>query len=147
MFYVMVSMLIASGPLILAVTSFLDSFVMNLVKSSTKETDFGRQRLFGSIGFGSASLIAGYAVDNYHNKYLSDYTAAFYVFLPLWLLFIPLAFYVAMVSETETGVKPRYLHPSPAIKNNNKPLKNMETGVVPQILDDDAALKMLRTNL
>ncbi|XP_066921455.1 uncharacterized transporter YwbF-like [Clytia hemisphaerica] len=122
MFHVMMSMLIASGPLILAITSFLDSFVMNLVKSSTKETDFGRQRLFGSIGFGSASLIAGYAVDNYTNKYLSVYTAAFYVFLPLWLLFIPLAFYVAMVSELETAVKPQYLHAFPERKNEQRSL-------------------------
>uniref|UniRef100_A0A7M5XEP1 Major facilitator superfamily associated domain-containing protein n=2 Tax=Clytia hemisphaerica TaxID=252671 RepID=A0A7M5XEP1_9CNID len=99
MFYIMMAVMFASGFVELNVVSFLDTFTMNLVKKSAKKTNFGRQRLFGAIGFALTSFLAGVAIDGYQDDYLSDYTATFYVFLPMFVIFMPMSFYVALKSE------------------------------------------------
>ncbi|XP_066932286.1 major facilitator superfamily domain-containing protein 6-like [Clytia hemisphaerica] len=118
MFYVMMSVMLASGFVELAIGSFLDSFVMNLVEKSTKKTNFGRQRLFGAIGFAATSFVAGIFVDRYEDEYLSDYTAAFYVFFPIFLIFIPISFYVAYEAE----IKPSTGGPVSSTKSLLKPV-------------------------
>ncbi|XP_078658849.1 LOW QUALITY PROTEIN: major facilitator superfamily domain-containing protein 6-like [Branchiostoma floridae x Branchiostoma belcheri] len=47
-------------------------------------SDFGKQRLWGAVGFGLASVIAGFAMDNFserrQNQDETDYSVTFYMF-------------------------------------------------------------------
>ena len=70
-------------------SSILDSTVMKIIETSEQKSTIGGQRWVEPVGFGLFAFIAGVATDNYHNKYLSKYTAIFYIFLPLAILFIP----------------------------------------------------------
>ena len=72
-----------------AIPGFIDSAVMNIVSKSKREATFGKQRLFGSAGFGITSVIVGVCADHYQSQSLSSYTPAFFVFLPAILILIP----------------------------------------------------------
>ena len=107
----------------MAIEALCSYIVCSYIKKtcSPKETDFGRQRLFGSIGFGGASFIAGCAVDHFHDERLSEYTAAFYVILPFCLVFIPFMFHVAWTSEIDSSVESKNIEPSVVVKLKIEP--------------------------
>ena len=90
LFYIILLIIFVSNIFDVPVQGFVDSFVMNVAKSSGKNVCFGMQRVFGSVSFGVANFVAGLAADHYHQpKYMSRYTAVFYVFMPCILLLIP----------------------------------------------------------
>lgn len=66
--------------------SFLDSIVMNVV--AEEGHGYGMQRMYGAIGMGVTTLLAGLAADHYNIRGKSKYTAVFLVYLPLILLTI-----------------------------------------------------------
>ncbi|XP_019615384.1 PREDICTED: major facilitator superfamily domain-containing protein 6-like [Branchiostoma belcheri] len=59
-----------------------DAHTMQLLKNNP--SDFGKQRLWGAVGFGLASVIAGFAMDNFserrQNQDETDYSVTFYMF-------------------------------------------------------------------
>ena len=89
MFYAMLGLFSAMGIFEYTLPGFLDSNVMKVMESNEQKTDFGRQRLFGAIGFAIGSFSSGAASDSFTHKYLSDYTGSVIVFLPFVLLVLP----------------------------------------------------------
>ncbi|KAI8506308.1 hypothetical protein Bbelb_157350 [Branchiostoma belcheri] len=59
-----------------------DAHTMQLLKNNP--SDYGKQRLWGAVGFGLASVIAGFAMDNFsegrQNQDETDYSVTFYMF-------------------------------------------------------------------
>ena len=92
LFYSMFALLIITYIFVSPAQSFLDSIVMNIIQNSPTDQGYGHQRMFGAIGIGTTTLIAGLAADHYEHSTMSKYTAVFFVFLPFILLVIPLVF-------------------------------------------------------
>jgi len=89
MLYAMLGLFSAMGIFEYTLPGFLDSNVMKIIESNKKKTDFGRQRLFGAIGFAIGSFSSGAASESFTHKHLSDYTGSLIVFLPFALLGLP----------------------------------------------------------
>ena len=89
LFYTMLTVMIIAGFFSVPLAGFIDSVVMNVIKTGKQKTNFGAQRMVGSISFGLANFLAGVAADNYQHPTLSNYTAIFYVFLPQMILLLP----------------------------------------------------------
>lgn len=90
LFYVMMAMFILEQCLTGPLVSLLDSFIMNVVTSSSDPTSFGIQRVFGSIGFGVFSFLSGFTADNFDHTSLSKYSPVFFLSAPLFLIMIPI---------------------------------------------------------
>ena len=82
------------GPL----PAYVDTMSVNAVKTSDTGATYGIQRIFGSLGFSLASLLASVAVEHYHDKWLSKYTAVFILYFSCAIALIPFGYYV--VSQT-----------------------------------------------
>jgi len=72
-----------------AVLSFIDSMVIKKVNSCKKPTAFGYQRLFGSIGFGTASLIVSLAIEYNNTKLLPKYGPANLTIMIAAIILVP----------------------------------------------------------
>ena len=59
LFYVMLVLVFVSNIFSNPINGFVDSFVMNVVKSHPRKSDYGKQRMFGAIGFGVSNALAG----------------------------------------------------------------------------------------
>ena len=96
LFYVIFGIMILSGFFSVPLAGFIDSAVMNVIKTGQKKTSFGAQRVVGSISFGVANLLAGVASDHYGKSHptLSHYTPIYYIFIILMLLLIPMGFFL-----------------------------------------------------
>ena len=90
LFYTMFFMLGTQSFFSSSLPNFLDAAVINVDIGKNKELNYGTQRVFGAAGFGIASYIAGLAADNYNHPTLSRYTAVFFVYIPLMLIFLPI---------------------------------------------------------
>ena len=90
LFYTMFFMLGTQSFFFSSLPNFLDAAVVNVDIGKNKEVNYGTQRLFGAAGFGLSTYIAGLAADNYNHPPLSRYTAVFYVYIPLMLIFLPI---------------------------------------------------------
>ena len=90
LFYIILFMLGTQSFLSGSLPNFLDAAVVNVDIGKNKEVNYGTQRLFGAAGLGIASYIAGLAADNYNHPTLSRYTAVFFVYIPLMLIFLPI---------------------------------------------------------
>ena len=101
LFYVMLTMVFISNIFSNPINGVVDSFVMNVVKSHPREADYGKQRVYGALGFGISNFLAGFLSDHYHENSLSKYTAIFYVFLPSILLLIPCGLTLASQTNIE----------------------------------------------
>ncbi|XP_057290349.1 major facilitator superfamily domain-containing protein 6-like [Hydractinia symbiolongicarpus] len=102
-FYAMLVIGSISAPFDDPLIGYVDSAVVNVVKSSQNDATYGRQRMMGSIGFGLANLLAGYAADNYTPEHMSKYTAIFFVFLPSILLLIPVGLILFNQGDWQTN--------------------------------------------
>ena len=89
LFYTMFFMLGTQSFFSSSLPNFLDAAVVNVDIGKNKEVNYGAQRLFGAVGAGIGTFIAGLAADHYNHPTLSRYTAVFFVFIPFMLLFIP----------------------------------------------------------
>ena len=67
----------------------VDAAVVNIYTGNDKKINYGRQRLFGGVGFGFGGFMTGVAADHYNCPTLSRYTAIFFVYPIAMLLFIP----------------------------------------------------------
>ena len=115
LFYVMLLLVCASTSCLNTMRGVLDSFVMNVVMTSVTAVEYGRQNLFGAVGFGISNIIAGIAVEHYDSVTLSKYTASFYVFLPASLLLIPVGLITASqmnldINQNDMKSKKKNLH-------------------------------------
>lgn len=102
-FYAMLVIWSISAPFDDPLVGYVDSVVVNVVKTSQNDATYGRQRMMGSIGFGLANLLAGYAADNYTPEHMSKYTAIFFVFLPSILLLIPIGLILFNQGDWQTN--------------------------------------------
>eukprot|EP00111_Clytia_hemisphaerica_P009051 TCONS_00026521-protein len=94
MFHVMVALFISMGLFEYTLPGFIDSNVMSIV-SNHPLTNFGHQRVFGSIGFAIGSLIAGAAADHFKHDRLTNFAAAVFIAVPFLLVGLPFCMYVA----------------------------------------------------
>lgn len=108
-------------------TTYIEGVVVKTVFTRKTEHSYGKQKVFGPIGMAIGSLASGLAVDHYHPKHFSPYLAAFYIYLPLSLLQIPLLYiltkqakwdYVSKKKEEQASGSAIY-HLKDALKNNN----------------------------
>lgn len=101
LFYVLLLVMILSSFFVGPLPLYVDSMVMNVVKTSKYEVNYGAQHIYTSLGFALASFVAGVAADNYENPHLSKYSAVFYIYLPSTLLLIQVGSYLVGQSRWE----------------------------------------------
>ncbi|KAJ8028156.1 Major facilitator superfamily domain-containing protein 6 [Holothuria leucospilota] len=89
-FSVMMALSIVSILFLAHVNPVIDSAVMALLKDHP-ETDYGKQRLWGAVGWGSFSGISGLAMDTYLRYYPEGNR-----FLPAYVIFLMLIFPVIL---------------------------------------------------
>ena len=90
LFYALLSLNIVSWIFSVTLPNYIDAIVVTVIKSRKRNETYGAQRVFGGIGFGVTNFLAGVAIDYYKpNNGVSQYAAAFYIFLPCVLLLIP----------------------------------------------------------
>lgn len=94
MFFVFLVITVIGSMFVMCMPGYVDSVVINVVKSTPKETSYGAQRIFGSIGFTVANILGGVATDSYSSPTLTNYTAVFWMYLPCCLLLIPAGCYL-----------------------------------------------------
>lgn len=94
LFYVLMGIVTFASTFLVPLPGYIDTIVMNVVKTGDRKASYGGQRIFGSLGFSVANLLAGIAAEGYSFKDMSQYTAVFYLFLPYTLLMIPVGFHL-----------------------------------------------------
>lgn len=95
-----------------AFLSFIDSMVIKKVNSCKKPTAFGYQRLFGSIGFGTASLIVSFAIEYNNTKLLPKYGPANLTVMVAAILLVPFTWKLLGEVKWENGPDtPKYSFP------------------------------------
>ena len=94
LFYVLLVIVTFASTFEVPLPCYVDTIVMNVVKTGTEKASYGGQRIFGSLGFSLANLLAGIAADRYREVDMSNYTAVFYLFLPYTLMLIPIGCYL-----------------------------------------------------
>ena len=106
LFYVILGLMIVAGFFSVPLAGFIDSVVMNVIKTGTVKTSFGGQRMVGSISFGVANFIAGVTADYYGKSKptLSHYTPIFYLFVGQMLLLIPAGFILLQQANWNNNV-------------------------------------------
>ena len=68
---------------------FVDSAVMTQIQQSPKKVDFGRQRVFGAIGFSIGAFVTTLVAKAFpENSNFSPYSAAFFVYSVITVLLI-----------------------------------------------------------
>ncbi|KAI8507924.1 hypothetical protein Bbelb_141640 [Branchiostoma belcheri] len=81
-FWILFFLLVPAQALQNASVPQADAHTMQLLKNNP--SDYGKQRLWGAVGFGLASVIAGFAMDNFsegrQNQDETDYSVTFYMF-------------------------------------------------------------------
>ena len=85
--FTLMILLIGGGRLFLSpFNPILDSTVVRMTKEH--QADYGRQRMFAALGFGSFSLISGAAIDAFAKHYpnWNKYTPAFYLYIGMLCL-------------------------------------------------------------
>lgn len=92
LFYTILTVMIFAGFFSVPLSGFIDSAVMNVIKTAKTKTNYGAQRVVGSISFGVANFIAGLAAEHYNHPTLTKYTAIFYVFLPQVIFVFPVGY-------------------------------------------------------
>merc|ERR1712136_498618 len=92
LFYAMFSISVVTYLCLYPTESFLNSIISNIIQNSRTTQGYGKQRMFGAIGIGSANFIAGFAADNFSYQSMSKYTAVYMVFLPFVVLLVPTSF-------------------------------------------------------
>ena len=102
LFYTMFCMVFLTFVFLYPSESFLNSIISNIIENNPTTQDFGKQRMFGAIGVGTANLFAGFAADAFTHPTLSKYTAIFIYFPPLVLLMIPVSFLLFRRTKWET---------------------------------------------
>ena len=102
LFYAMLILICISSMFSNPIHGLTDSFVMNTIKSSERETDYGKQRVFGGIGFGLTNFIVGLSIDNFGKFTIFDYSPVFDMVLVLIILLIPAGLITASQSTWET---------------------------------------------
>ena len=90
--YVFLAITVFGSVFVMSLPGYVESIVMKVVKSNGR--NYGAQKLFASVGFAAGNLLAGFAADHYKHPGMSNYTAAFYLYLPICLLLIPAGCYV-----------------------------------------------------
>ena len=84
---------------------YIEGAIIKTVFTRKREHSYGEQKVFGPIGFGLGSFVAGVAIDHYKPKHLSHFTAAFYVYLPFSLMMIPLLYILTKQANWNYGRK------------------------------------------
>lgn len=93
-----------SSIVISGLMTYLEGAVIKTVFTRKKEHSYGEQKVFGPIGMALGSFVAGVAVDHYHpTNGLSPFLAAFYIYLPLSLLQIPLLYVLTKQAKWDYG--------------------------------------------
>ncbi|XP_057314171.1 major facilitator superfamily domain-containing protein 6-A-like [Hydractinia symbiolongicarpus] len=83
LFYVMLFMNIVTVFFDGSTVAFADAGVMQRINTSTKKHDFGRQRFFGAVGFGSGALLSSAAIELFPAAKVTCYSAVFIVYFIL----------------------------------------------------------------
>jgi len=100
LYQVLLAIIIIASSCLVPLPTYIDTIVMNVVKTSKSRTTYGQQRIYGSFGFSIANFFAGMAADHYQQKDMSQYTAVFFLFLPYTLMLIPVGcFLIDQIDE------------------------------------------------
>ena len=94
LFQVLLSLVTIVSVFLIPLPLYIDTIVINVVKSGTRKASYGGQRMFVSIGFSLVNYLAGKSADHYKEPDMSPYTAVFFFFLPCTLLLIPAGCYL-----------------------------------------------------
>ena len=94
LFYVFLAIMSFASIFVGPLPGYIDTIIMNVVKSCKTRRSFGWQRTFSSLGLGLANFGAGVAADHYNYPGMSNYTAVLIIFLLSTLLLIPPACFV-----------------------------------------------------
>jgi len=94
-----------------------------------KAYTYGEQKVFGPIGSALGGVLAGLAVDNYKPKHLSPYFAAFYLYVPLSLLMLPLLHILTKQADWNYGRRKKGEKKIPIIKEVMNVFKKSENFV------------------
>ena len=102
LFYVFLAITVFGSIFVMSMPGYVDSIVILVVKSGVKNTSYGAQRIFGSIGFTAANFIGGFVADHYNHPGITHYTGVFLMYLPSCLLLIPVGCYLVGQANWET---------------------------------------------
>lgn len=101
LFYVMLALLLTSAIFDSSLIAFINAVIVKLVRSN--EAAFGKQRMFGSLGFSLATYFGIHLAVTYHGY--SKYAGIFYVFMFFNILFFPVGLYLLKQERTEEDSK------------------------------------------
>ena len=94
LYYVLLAIVVFGSMFVISMPGYVDAIVIDVVKTDENNASYGAQRTFGSLGFSVFTFLGGWAADNYNYPGMSQYTAVFYMYVPLCLLLIPVGCYL-----------------------------------------------------
>ena len=107
MFHGMLVLFIVIGIFDGVLPGFLDSNAVSAIQVHTKETSYGKQRVYGAASFGIGSVIAGATSGNFRHAYISNFSAVIFTAVPLLLAALPFCLLVVMQTEKNQSKKKR----------------------------------------
>ena len=107
LFYVLLVIVVIGSMFVISMPGYVDAIVINIVKTDGNESSYGAQRIFGSLGFSMFSFLGGWIADEYNYPGMSQYTAVFYIYVPLCLLLIPVGCYLVEQGKKGEGKRVR----------------------------------------
>lgn len=90
LFWTLFCVAISASLFLLPLPNYMETLVMNVVKTRPGRSSYGGQRVMGGIGMAVTSYFAGKVADHYNEPGMSSYTAIFFLFFPVAILFIPI---------------------------------------------------------
>ena len=84
--------------------SYRDAAVIKTTYTRIKPYNIGEQRVLAPFGMAVGTLIAGFAIDHYKHMHESPYMVAFYIYVPLSLLGLPILYVITRQTDWKYGV-------------------------------------------
>lgn len=110
LFFIMLISISIASMFIIPHAGYIDTTVINLTK--LKGRNFGRQKMFYSVGFSFCSFLSGLCVDYFYYQGFSRYTVTFIINATASLSLLPVACY--LISQVDRN-------------EEQKPIKNLDT--------------------
>ena len=97
--------------------AYTECVIIKVVFTRSKGYTYGEQKVFGPIGAGLGVFLAGVAIDHYKPKHLSKYLAAFYLYVPISLLMLPLLYILTKQADWNFGKRKKSERKVPVVKD------------------------------
>ena len=97
--------------------AYVECVIIKTVFTRGESYTYGEQKVFGPIGTAVGVFVSGVAIDHYKSKRLPKYVAAFYLYVPLSLLMLPLLYKLTRQADWNYGKRKKGEKKVPLIKD------------------------------